>query len=77
MNERIKELAAQANFGSINKGSDKVEFDSRLDKFAQLIVKDCAGVCERYSEKVLKYSQFGSNAADDCANLIKEHFGVK
>jgi len=41
-----------------------------------LIVEECASVCTKYSRTVLKYSQFGSNAADDCARIIKEHFGA-
>ena len=44
--------------------------------FAELIVEECANICTGYSRTVLTYSQFGSNAADDCARIIKEHFGA-
>ena len=73
MNTLIKNLAAQANFGSIDK-SGEVVFDKRLEKFSELIVQECANICAEYSQSALKYSQFGSTAANDCYNLITEHF---
>ena len=41
MNERIKELAAKSNFGHME--NDNVVYDHRLEKFAELIVRECAG----------------------------------
>ena len=63
MNERIKELAAQADFGGVNKGV--VVFDRRLEKFAELIVKECAEVAEDY------------DGAHYVGTTIKQHFGVE
>jgi hypothetical protein len=40
MNERIKELAARSNFGHVENG--EVVYDHRLEKFAELIVRECA-----------------------------------
>ena len=51
MNERIKELAAQADFGGVNKGV--VVFDRRLEKFAQLIVMECMTICEDLGDQGL------------------------
>jgi len=58
MNERIKELAEQAE---LTKGVWKTP-DFILEKFAELIVLECANICGKDS---LDY------------RYIKEHFGVK
>lgn len=63
MNERIKELAKQS--GLIQYDSDGKMVDA--EKFAQLIVKECAEVA-------------GCNAHASgfaLSDLIKEHFGVE
>ena len=47
MNERIKQLAEQAGFDLYEDGSFRVEpgqwINAELEKFAELIVRDCAG----------------------------------
>ena len=73
MNKRIEELAGQANFGTIVNG--EVAFDPRLDRFAKLLVADCVKLCEDQATFLLRFSQFGSNAAMDCADILKQHFG--
>ena len=67
MNERIKELAIEAGMivGEAN-GFDMTRFMPREVKFAELIVRECAEVCDR--------APFGN---DYYADRIKEHFGVK
>lgn len=72
MNEKIKEFMKKAGTDT----SGKWMGVEHTEKFAELIAIECANVCEDYAAKVLKYSQFGSNGATDCANLIKEHFGI-
>jgi hypothetical protein len=64
MNERIKELKDQCYISIIDQNGDN-EYD--MEKFAQLIVRECVQVV---------------NAADDSCEdyygtIIKEHFGVK
>ena len=62
MNERIKELAAKANFGHMEK--NEVVYDPRLEKFAELMIRDCAkiaDIAEPYKS----------------SDLIKNHFGIK
>lgn len=79
MNERIKELIAQATVEVRSHGAfGESERYSKLDpeKFAKLIALESAKVCEDYSAQVLRFSQFGSNAAADCAKMIKQHFGI-
>jgi hypothetical protein len=34
----------------------------------------CAWICEEQSKFLLRFSQFGSNAAKDCASLIREAY---
>ena len=62
MNERIKQLAAKANFGHMEK--NEVVYDPRLEKFAELIVLECANIAD-IAEPYL------------ASDLIKEQFGVK
>jgi hypothetical protein len=85
MNERIVELKKQAweytmavHDGHIvpplNKEVwpvDKV-FD---EKFAELIVRECAGVCD--DERDSTDSEFGKLVAEGCALKIMERFGVE
>ena len=62
MNERLKELAAKSNFGHME--NNEVIYDHRLEKFAELIIRDCAkiaDIAEPYKS----------------SDLIKNHFGVK
>ena len=65
MNERIKELAAKSNFGHME--NNNVVYDYRLEKFAELIVKECANQVDWI------LAEGGKTQGD----LIKEHFGVK
>ena len=62
MNERIKQLAAKANFGHME--NNEVVYDPRLEKFAELIVLECAKIAD-IAEPYL------------ASDLIKEYFGVK
>ena len=64
MNERIRLLARQAGF-ELNPAN----FDH--EKFAELIVKECANEILKWKSEPFPYDpEFG-------AKLIKEHFGVK
>ena len=62
MNKRIQELAAKANFGHMEK--NEVVYDPRLEKFAELIVLECANIAD-IAEPYL------------ASDLIKEQFGIK
>ena len=65
MNERIKELAAKSNFGHME--NNNVVYDYRLEKFAELIVRECAG----------KVDWILAEGGKTQGDLIKQHFGVK
>jgi hypothetical protein len=73
MNKRIKELAEQARLG---RGPEKIQirengvvifYLDELEKFAELIVRECMRVVEDYYMDPCSY-------ADEA---IKEHFGVE
>ncbi len=69
MNERIRELHSQC------KVCDKdtvLYFD--YEKFAELIVQECAGICHKMAEDSDSYVV---HDGDTCAEQIKQHFGVE
>ena len=76
MNERIKQLAEQA--GSTHKQNLGVYqfYTDELEKFAQLIVRQCADICLEMAAKCGGIPGDGA-LAKDCAYWIKKDFGVK
>ena len=79
MNERIKELAEQAGFGSAwfeeaPEGHPSLPKEGILKKFAELIVEECVGVLNRRF--------MGDLSREDmevcrCIDDVKKHFGVE
>ena len=69
MNERIKQLAVEAGMiiGEAN-GFDMTQLMPREVKFAELIVRECAGV---------GYDASYYECALNVSNKIKQHFGVE
>lgn len=65
MNERIQELAEQAGIYNLNL-VDETEYWI-LEKFAELIIKECADVASE--ETSLPYNSYGEK--------IRKHFGVR
>ena len=70
MNERIRELAEQAGWDNHHS-----KFDTRIEKFAELIVKECANHCDLLLDH--KISSEWSRGTHDCSRAIKKHFGVE
>ena len=71
MNERIKLLAEQAGFRSNPNIYDRNQsFD--MEKFAQLIVKECAKVILETSVEYLEI-----DAMHRVRDRVKNHFGVE
>ena len=66
MNERILELAKQCGYWS---GQTIEMNDVGIEKFAELIVRECVGICESGAS-----TQTTSSGA---AQMIKQHFGVE
>jgi hypothetical protein len=72
MNKRIKELAEQATTYVDPSANDGVCWDFDKEKFAELIIRECAGFAEQ------KYGNwYRINSPDDAPGItIKKHFGV-
>ena len=68
MNERIRELAEQATTYIDPIANDGVCWDFDKEKFAKLIVEDCAGIVDNWGRWLLH---------DKLAVKIKQHFGVE
>ena len=75
MNERIRELVEQA-FIITTDGKIGHVNNYMVEKFAELIVKECAKVCDD-----LDIDDWGDKSFDDgtyyCSRAIKTHFGVE
>jgi hypothetical protein len=76
MNERIRLLAEHAGF-KVNWQHEDVQAIkmARLEKFAELIVKECANHCDLLLDH--KISSEWSRGTHDCSKAIKKHFGVE
>ncbi len=79
MNERIKQLAEQAEFNLWNNEAWKpegqvvdwsIDYDKELEKFAQLIVEEC---CKVLQSEVIQHDGYGYNQFA-LHNRIKKHF---
>jgi hypothetical protein len=75
MNDITREFAKQAGFYKY--GDD---FEDIIDKFAELIVNECAELMKKESEEYYNvgddYCDHKANAFDEAVNLVKKHFGV-
>jgi hypothetical protein len=87
MNERMKALAVEADFMLCEDGHFYSEGQSQkitdgLQKFAELIVRECASLCE-INGNTYKYSftpakaMLAESASKYCGTMIKKHFGVE
>ena len=73
MNERIQQIAEQANTRTfINEDGS---LTPELHKFAELIVRECADICDKiYFENYPDAEDYERSEEGDA---IKQHFGVK
>ena len=71
MNERIKELITQAGFEPHYEPDGTFSYSEQFEKFAELIVLECAGVTLDY-----KNDDYYNGWCDHSAEIL-EHFGVK
>ena len=94
MNEKIRELAEQANWLFADKVTGEfTDYDKRIQKFAELIVRECIRECKQEW-----YDLNAESIADDdifrdpratgirvgqkngilkCISKIKKHFGIE
>lgn len=84
MNERIEKLAWQAANGMLSynaEGEWRLE-EKEVEKFAELIVRECVGKCEFVADMATitntgEMARKTKATADSCAAMIKQHFGVE
>ena len=79
MNERIKQIAEQAGIAvwgdAVYRYNPKDTLDlAVLEKFAELIVRECVEVCHKMAEDSDSYVV---HDGDTCAKQIKQHFEVE
>ena len=73
MNDITREFAKQAGFYKY--GDD---FEDIIEKFAELIVRECLGCCEQViSDPVPESVDTWLNGGSQCIDEIKQHFGVE
>ena len=73
MNKRIRELAHEAGLPTYNPDG----IPTKLEKFAELIVRECIGCCEQViSDPVPESVDTWLNGGEQCIQEIKEHFGL-
>ena len=73
MNERIKKLKEQATSYTWNGNDVTEELDEQ--KFAELIVRECADICNKiYFDRYPDAEDFERSEEGDA---IKQHFGVE
>ncbi len=82
MNERIQELIVQSGNGQFHNGKCYPHIGSRTledwDKFAELIVRECAEVLRKEMDRLDTLDRVVSAQTMDTARvLIKNHFGVE
>jgi hypothetical protein len=64
MNEQLRQLMLEAGYAA-------PELAGRANKFAELIVRECASVLLKWKGEPFPFDE------DLAASLVKEHFGVK
>lgn len=81
MKDKVKQLAEQAGFMLWNNEEWKPEgqvvdwssdYDKELEKFAQLIVRECADMAESFHRH-----QYDMTGNLELHEFIREHFGVE
>jgi hypothetical protein len=83
MNERIRELAVKSLKHPDTDNDGLTVFDNdELAKFAELIVRECASICELNGQSY-KHSftpakaKLAESTSVYCGTLITKHFGVE
>jgi len=80
MNERIRELALQSQKVIWPADGNVTELTSLdIEKFAELIVGECAEVCRRqqYYDADDEHKRGVNSGSYTCMHAIKQHFGVE
>ena len=83
MNERIEELQIQAEAAAdeIFDRKGKMYGEIVMEKFAELIVRECASICELNGQSYTHSftpakARLAESTSNHCGLMIKKHFGV-
>jgi hypothetical protein len=84
MNERIRELIREAE-STTNEGigfEGQEYLDMLMERFAELIVKECASICELNGQSYTHSftpakARLAESTSNHCGLMIKKHFGVE
>lgn len=71
MNEKLRQLASQSRLDVYGLGKDRDKWEHCVEKFAELIVRECAELTLDYK------SETYYNGWLDYRDEIKKHFGVE
>jgi hypothetical protein len=74
MNKRILHLFNEAGFHFPE--MERMGIEAEFNKFAELIVKECASVCESM-QLIGPYKEVQDATLKDAVVQIKQHFGVE
>ena len=79
MNDRIENCLYQAGLTAQGCWDEFDDYARQgIEKFAELIVRECIGCCEQViSDPVPKSVDTWLNGGSQCIGQIKEHFGVE
>ena len=79
MNEKIKEIFDRSNEESIADWKKGIRYETSYEKFAELIVRECADACYKHKD-VESFGIYPIRVAmvtKACSDNIKQHFGVE
>lgn len=81
MNERIKQLASESNLMEFVDGLEPIIYAhdiKRVEKFAELIVKECIEQAELEEDRFTGLDAMDlAYAMQNFQNLLKHHFGIE
>jgi len=84
MNERIRQLARDSYMVEVvcSQKSVKVNYPKNFEKFAELIVRECASICELNGQSYTHSftpakARLAESTSNHCGLMIKKHFGVE
>ena len=78
MNERIRELARKANMVEVeyHPGFPDIKYPANFEKFAELIVRECANVVTKRKDQAIDDNWNVDEAMSMAEMDLLEHFGV-
>ena len=76
MKKQLLKLFNEAGFHQPE--MERLIVEHKFEKFAELIVRECVGIClERHDSWKFDDESDSNSGPRDCAQMIEEHFGVE